>query len=50
MAVSRLQGIGKISGEVKARTVTVEYEPSTLTVKAVQDALKGLGYESTQMT
>ncbi len=50
MAVGRLQGVGKISGEVKARTVTVEYEPSTLTVKAVQDALKGLGYESTQMT
>ena len=50
MAVSRLQGFGKISGEVKAKTVTVEYEPSTLTVKAVQEALEGVGYESTQMT
>ena len=47
MAVSRLQGVGKISGEVKARTLTVEYEPSTLTVNAVREALKGLGYEST---
>jgi len=50
MAVGRLQGVGKIGGEVKSKTVTVEFEPSTLTVKAVQEALKRLGYESTQLT
>ena len=50
MAVGRLQGVGKISGEVKSKTLQVEYEPSTLTVKAVQEALRRLGYESTQLT
>ncbi len=50
MAVSRLQGVGKISGEVKSKTLAVEYEPSTLTVEAVQEALEGVGYESTQLT
>ena len=48
MAVGRLQGFGKISGEVKAKTLRVEYDPSTLTVKAVQEALEAVGYESTQ--
>ena len=50
MAVGRLQGIGKISGEVKSKNLQVEYEPSTLTVEAVQEALRRLGYESTQLT
>ncbi len=47
MAVGRIQGIGKISGDDKSRTVTVEYEPTALTVEAIQEALKGVGYEST---
>ncbi len=47
MAVGRIQGIGKISGDDKSRTVTVEYEPNALTVEAIQEALKGVGYEST---
>ena len=47
LAVGRLKGIGKISGHAKSKTLTVEYEPSVLTVDAVQDALKEIGYEST---
>ena len=47
LAVGRLEGIGKISGQAKSKTLTVEYEPSVLTVDAVQEALKGIGYEST---
>ena len=47
LAVGRLKGIGKISGQAKSKMLTVEYEPSVLTVDAVQDALKQIGYEST---
>ena len=47
LAVGRLNGVGKISGEAKSKTLTVEYEPSALTVEAVQEALKQIGYEST---
>ncbi len=47
LAVGRLKGIGKISGQAKSKTLTVEYEPSVLTVDAVQEALKEIGYEST---
>jgi len=49
LAVGRLNGVGKISGEAKSKTLTVEYEPSALTVEAVQDALKQIGYESTTL-
>ncbi len=49
MAVGRLNGVGKISGEAKSKTLTVEYEPSALTVEAVQEALKQIGYESTTL-
>ena len=47
MAVGRLNGVGKISGEAKSNILTVEYEPSEVTVDAVQEALKQIGYEST---
>ncbi len=49
MAVGRLNGVGKISGEAKSKTLTVEYEPSALTVEAVQEALKQIGYDSTTL-
>ncbi len=47
MAVGRLPGIGKVSGEVKPRTIAVEYEPPTITVEAIQKALEEVGYDST---
>ena len=47
MAVGRIKGIGKIDGDDKSRTLTVEYEPTELTAEAIQEALKGVGYEST---
>jgi len=34
---------------VTAKTLSVEYEPSALTVEAVQEALKQIGYESTML-
>ena len=50
LAVGRLKGIGKISGDAKSRTLKVEYEPSALTVKAIQDGLMQIGYESVPVT
>jgi len=50
MAVGRLQGVNKVSGEVKSRTVTVEYDASTVTVEAIHEALKRVGYEATTLT
>jgi copper chaperone CopZ len=47
MAVGRLPGIGKVSGGVEPRTITVEYEPPTITVEAIQQALEKVGYDST---
>ncbi len=50
MAVGRLKGVSKITGEAKAKTLTVEYDPSALTVEAVQQALTQIGYESVPLT
>ena len=47
MAVGRVQGINKVDGESDARTLTVEYEASSVTVEDIQQALKQVGYEST---
>ena len=47
MAVGRVTGISKIDGESKSRTLTVEFEPSSVTVEAIQNALNQVGYEST---
>ena len=47
MAVGQLQGVGKFDGESKSKTVTVEYEPSSVTVEEIQTALVQVGYEST---
>ncbi len=46
MAVGRLQGVSKISGEVKSRTLTVEFEPTVVTVEAIQQALNAIAYDS----
>ncbi len=47
MAVGRLQGIDSLNGDAKARTITVEYDASTLTVEQIQQALESVGYDST---
>ncbi len=47
MAVGQLHGIGKVSGEVKPRTIKVEYDPSAVTVEAIQQALGKIGYDCT---
>ena len=47
MAVGRVQGINKVDGESKNKTLTVEYEPASVTVEEIQNALIKIGYEST---
>lgn len=47
LAVGRLGGGARfVSSEIASRTVSVEYEPATVTVEAIRDALRGVGYES----
>jgi copper chaperone CopZ len=45
-AVRRLEGTGKLEGDIDSRTVSVEYEPSLVQVEAIQEALSGIGYDS----
>lgn len=45
--VGRLEGTGKLEGDIPSRTISVEYEPSLVQVEAIQEALTGIGYDST---
>jgi copper chaperone CopZ len=47
VAVGHLEGVGEVSADVKARTLSVRYESSQVTVESVQEALMQIGYEST---
>ena len=49
MAVGQVEGIGKVRSDVKSRTLSVEYQPSTVSVKAIQQALEAVGYDSTEL-
>ncbi len=42
-----MQGIGKVDADVKARTVTFEYDPSVVAADAIQQAMNVAGYDST---
>lgn len=46
MTVRLLDGIGDVKGDFKSRKVEVIYDPSQVSVKAVQQALNNIGYES----
>ncbi len=47
MAVGHVKGIGELNGDAKSKTLYIEYDPSEMTVEGVQQALAGIGYEST---
>ena len=47
MAVGRVNGIGELNADAKSKTLCIEYDPSEVTVEGVQQALAGIGYEST---
>ena len=47
MAVGQLKGTGKVSGDAKSRTLSVQYDSSEVAVESVQEALLQIGYEST---
>ena len=50
MAVGHVKGIGELNGDAKSKTLCIEYHPSEVTVEGVQQALAGIGYESTALT
>ncbi len=47
MAVGHVKGIGEVDADAKSKTLCIEYNPSEVTVEGVQQALAGIGYEST---
>lgn len=49
MAVGQLPGIGKVSADVRSRTLLVECEGSAATAEAIRERLLGVGYESTTL-
>ena len=46
MAVGRVKGIGDLKADVKSKTLSIEYDPSDVTVEGVQQALADLGYDA----
>ncbi len=46
MAVGQLDGIGQITGDVTIKTVTIEFNPSHVTIQRIQEVLEGIGYSS----
>ncbi|MCH8185862.1 MAG: hypothetical protein IH862_07165 [Chloroflexi bacterium] len=50
MAVGHVKGIGEIDADTKSKTLSIEYDPSEVTVEGVQEALAGIGHESTVLT
>ncbi len=50
MAVGHVKGIGEIDADTKSKTLCIEYDPSEVTVEGVQQALAGIGHESTVLT
>ena len=47
MAVGHLQGTNEIEADVDTQTVRVTYDPSEVTVEAIQQRMVSIGYEST---
>ncbi len=50
MAVGHVKGIGELNADAKSKTLCIEYDPSEVTVEGVQQALAGIGHESTVLT
>lgn len=50
MAMRQIKGTGKVDGDVRSQTLVVEYEPSAVSLEAIQQALRGVGYGSTVVT
>ncbi len=50
MAVGHVKGIGQVDADTKSKTLCIEYDPSDVTAEGVQQALAGIGYESTVLS
>ena len=44
MAVSRLNGVDKVQGNVSEKTVTVDFDPQILALDDVLTTMKEMGY------
>lgn len=50
MAVSLLNGVSKVTGSAKAKTVTVEFDPDVLSLDQVLTEMTDLGYPATTVS
>jgi copper chaperone len=44
-AVGALGGVESVSVDLKGKTVTVDYDPGRVTLKAIKDAIEDQGYD-----
>ena len=49
MAVRRVKGVERVDGDTKARTVTIQFDPSLAAVDGIRAAMDGIGYETEEV-
>lgn len=49
MAVRRVKGVQKVDGNVKNKTVTVEFDPELTAVEDIKKAMARVGYETDEV-
>ena len=42
----RLNGVGEVASDWRSHTVTIEYDPESIDVAAIQEAMMVFGYDS----
>ncbi|MEE8336740.1 MAG: heavy-metal-associated domain-containing protein [Dehalococcoidia bacterium] len=47
LAVGQVEGVTEVEGDHAKQTITVGYEPATVTPQAIRTALEEIGYAST---
>jgi len=47
-AVGNLDGVQKVNVDLDAKTTTVEYLPTKLTLAQIEDVIAGIGYDANQ--
>lgn len=47
LAVGQIEGVTEVEGDHAKQTITVGYEPATVTAEAIRTALEEIGYAST---
>ena len=46
MAVRRVPGVQKMEGNVKERTVSIQFDPGASSLEGIKEAMSRIGYEA----